>query len=68
VIITQYGTMPFEEVEVKQVSPGFSLYLTTAAGQKFRIDESTGGGLTVSHENALVLRPVSFQTVSVDAQ
>jgi hypothetical protein len=64
--ITQWGTEPFEEREIEQVTPGFSVYLTMASGQRFRLDESAGGGLRVSADRAVMLHPLTLSSVSVD--
>jgi hypothetical protein len=64
--ITQWATEPFEEQEVELITPGFSVYVTMASGQRFRLDESPGGGLRLSAEGAVTLHPLSLNSVSVD--
>jgi hypothetical protein len=64
--ITQWGREPFEERELEQVTEGFSVYVTMASGQRFRLDESPGGGLRLSAEGSVMLHPLSLNSVSVD--
>lgn len=70
--ITQYAMSPFEETEIEQATPGFSIYLTMESGQRFRIDESPGGGLKISADSTgaktshLAVRPMYLNTVTVD--